>query len=88
MCEIKSLLFYKLFAVIVSIVSAQDDFGGGEDAGGAEMDESSLGLDQAGAAGPGSPNSEQAIKIKSINHHIPKPPKVNIIKIPVPILRT
>ena len=66
MSQIKSLLFYKLFSVITSIVSAQDDFGGGEDAGGAEMDESSLGLDQAGAAGPGSPNSEQAIKIKSI----------------------
>ena len=28
------------------------------------------------------------IKIKSINHQIPRPPKVNIIRMPVPILRT
>ena len=66
MCHLKSLFYYNLFAVIGTIVSGQDDFGGGDDAGGAEMDESSLGLDSAGVAGPGSPNADETFKIKSI----------------------
>ena len=66
MCQLKSLLYYNLFAVIGTIVSGQDDFGGGEDAGGAEMDESSLGLDSAGVAGPGGSTADETFKIKSI----------------------
>ena len=56
-----------LAAVIVTTVSAQDDFGGGDDAGGADMDmDSMLGPPGQAAKDPMGTGIKPTIRIKTI----------------------
>jgi len=64
--SLNSCVLYPLLAVIISNVSAQDDFGGGDDAG-ADLDmESMLGGNDAGGKSTANPNGFNTFQSKTI----------------------
>lgn len=61
-----SLLFLDILSVILSLVLAQDDFGGGEDAGSDAMDMDSM-LQPAGNGAKSDPNSPKpTVQMKTL----------------------
>ena len=67
MSSVMRLSVYQLLSVIIGVVLGQDDFGGGEDAGGSDMDlESMMGGTGGGAKTTNNPNFKPKIVEKSL----------------------